>query len=456
MTGFEMEKQVKDYIRLHDMIKKGEHILVGVSGGADSVCLLRIFVSLRQEWNITVTAVHINHGIRGPEADEDEKFVQKLCSDWEIPCLSFACDVPALAQKKGMSLEEAGRYVRYQIFEQQIRMVGANKVAVAHHRDDNEETILLHLFRGSGLKGLRGIEPVRGNIIRPLLCLTRKELEAYLEEKGILWRVDSTNLSEDYMRNKIRLNILPYLKNEVEPAIGRHFVNSGLIFGEIDEYLTNTAVAFLEENALITEEEFVFPLEKLKSTPIAILRYVLQLSLERLAKSRKDISFVHIENMVQLLNKRVGKTVDLPYKIQAEIGYDSFTIRKRKEKCELITEYKMVTTIFPNKKEKIPKNGYTNWFDYDKIKGTIQLRTRKQGDTLQVLQSGGSKKLKDYMIDAKIPREIRDQIPVVAVENDILWVVGYRMSEAYKVTDKTNTILQIEIRKEETNDGYKD
>ena len=203
-----MLERVRAYAEKYQMIRPGDRIVAGISGGADSVCLLFLLRELCREKGAGLFAVHVNHGLRGAEAGEDEAYVRKLCGELKVPLRVFSFDVRGRAREEHLTLEEAGRLCRYEAFEEEAERIGGTRIAVAHHAGDQAETVLFQLFRGSGLKGLAGIRPVRDNVIRPLLCTGREEIEAWLTERGIEWRTDSTNLTTDYTRNRIRGEIL--------------------------------------------------------------------------------------------------------------------------------------------------------------------------------------------------------------------------------------------------------
>ena len=209
-----LEKQVKEYCDRHQMLERGDRVVLGVSGGADSVCLLFVLLALRRELDLQLHVVHVNHGIR-IEAGEDAAYVSALCEAHQVPFYLYEKDIPALAKEWSCSEEEAGRRVRYEAFEEVLRQQCCQKIAVAHNSNDRAETMLFHLFRGTGLTGLAGIRPVRGQIIRPLLCVDRAQIETYLTEKQISYRHDATNDCDDYTRNKIRHHILPYAEQEI-------------------------------------------------------------------------------------------------------------------------------------------------------------------------------------------------------------------------------------------------
>ena len=248
-----LKEKVLSYIRTHNMLAPGQRVVAGLSGGADSVCLLSLLADLREEYSLELRAVHVHHGLRGEEADRDAAFSRELCRSLGVPFSLAFVNVKEEAGKRRISEEEAGRILRYQVFEreagrweQELRRektaepAGSQpesvKIAVAHHGDDSAETILYQLFRGSGLKGLSGIPPARGNIIRPLLCAERREIIAYLEEKGLPFVTDSTNLENDYARNKIRNQILPMAVQEINQGAADHIRRAGELIGEADRF----------------------------------------------------------------------------------------------------------------------------------------------------------------------------------------------------------------------------
>ncbi len=457
-----MRAQVEAYMREHQMLDGADCVIAGVSGGADSVCLLWILKELEKRWGFSLTAVHVHHGIRGEEADEDEAYVQSLCRQWGISCRCIHVDVPHLARQENMTLEEAGRKARYDAFEAAEAQSGSARIAVAHHRDDNIETILMNLFRGSGLKGISGMEPMRGNVIRPLLCVRRSQIEAFLRQEGIAWRTDSTNLQTEYTRNKIRHTFLPMLE-EAFPSAGEHLLRTAQLAGEAGRWIAGEACTFLEKNSAPCESGIQIDRAALQEQHPALQKEIVRQALVKSGVGLKDISGRHIEEICLLAGKGVGKSVSLPGKCEAKNGYETMRLgirqEKRSAKCE---SFRMEVRQFPYKKTvKFPENRYTKWFDYDTITDTIVLRTRKTGDRIQV-HPNGSKKLKDYMIDVKIPREQRDQIPIVAAGNQVLWVVGYRISEAFQVKSGTKQIIQITLISENQeekgglNDGRSD
>ncbi len=435
---------VKHLIEQYHMLQKGDSVVIGVSGGADSVCLLHILWKLQAEYCLRLLAVHIHHGIRGKEADEDAAFTEELCRERNVEYRLIKKNVPKLASEQGISEEEAGRLVRYETFYQICEQEGYRKIAVAHHQNDNAETIMWNFLRGSGLRGLAGMEPVRGMLIRPLLEVKRSQIEQWMQQEKIPWRNDSTNETVDYTRNKLRHQLLPWIEQNLVAGFCQRITNNTRIFYDTDEYLKNEAQKWMQEYAFHQQNESSFPRKKWDELHPALKRYVIRSEIDGLTGSLKDLTAEHVEAVLRL--KGTGKQLDLPAGMKVWIDYEAIHIGKKQKMDIFYPNLEMNYCCFPYEKgQKIIQNVYTKWFDYDKIKVGFQLRTRKTGDRIQVLSEHGSKKLKDYMIDAKIPREIRDHIPLVADGADVMWVVGYRINEAYKITDETKTVLQIQL-----------
>ena len=466
-----MLKKVRDYMREHEMTAPGDAVIVALSGGADSVCLLTVLKQLATP-EFLLRAVHVHHGIRGAEADRDEAFAQKLCESLSVPLCVAYCHVPAYAAEHGLSEEEAGRILRYQVlekeagkWEQELPAGSRVKIALAHHRDDNAETILHHLLRGSGLTGLAGIRPVQGRRIRPLLCVGREEIRAYLEAGHISWCEDSTNQSPDYTRNRIRSQVLPLLKTAVNEQAEEHILQAGQIIGQADAYLRQQAEEIWQEAVCGREEDLAaIPLTAFARQPEILKTYLIRHMLDQLHPGWKDIGSRHFTAIAELAGKPVGSRLDLPGGLMARTGYETLEIvRKTEREVSVKTESgadgeihgrqtvpELHMTVFSRQKDQeIPKNQYTKWFDYDKIKGTLSVRTRRTGDYL-ILPSGGSKTIARYMIDEKIPKEKREKILLLTEGSHVLWVVGFRISEYYKIEEHTENILQV------TCDGGKD
>lgn len=450
-----MYKRILDYIRQNHLLVYGDRVVIALSGGADSVCLLVVLKELKEELGIELKSVHVHHGIRGAEADRDCAYARELSERLLVPFVCHYVDAPAYGREHNMSLEEAGRHLRYEIFEKERISFGGTKIAVAHHGDDQAETILYHLFRGSGLKGLGGIRPLRDTIVRPLLCVRRNEILAYLEEKGICYCEDSTNALTDYARNRLRLELLPAIEREINQRAIDNILHAGAMAAQADAYLESQAGSILKAHGMRQEDETgVITACGIKSAVLMaeaeiVRSYIIRAMINAVSGSMKDMGCVHVESVAALLFGPSGRQVDLPYSLCAQRGTEELWIKKKKkgrkvDNQEAFPLPELEFLVFPYKKgQEIPKNGYTKWFDYDKIKCALSVRHRQTGDYI-TLSGGGRKSVKAYMIDEKIPREERGSIPLVADGSHILWIIGYRISEYYKITDDTHTVIQIQ------------
>lgn len=464
-------EKVSEYMQQYHMVEQGQKVVVGVSGGADSMGLFCVLSELAEYFHITLAVVHINHGIRGKAADDDQSFVEKTCKNQNIPCYSFHVDLKRFAKKEGMSQEEAGRYYRYQCFEKVRKEIGAHRIAVAHQQNDASETVLFNLFRGTGLRGLSGIPPVRDVIIRPLLCADRSEIETYLREKDVAWRTDETNLTDEYTRNKIRNQILPYVEEHINPSAGQHIQETAGLLKDISDYLDRQGEEAFDRCARVSCQLVCSIHEaSFRELDIVIQREVIRRAIGVTAGQLKDVDKEHVEMVRVLMDKHVGRRCHLPYQLQAVRTYEGISIKKETQEVSERAEAICIDVKAPGKyplpgpemeielsikeaiqNEEIPINRYTKWFDYDRIKNGLTVRTRENGDFITLDSQGHRKLLKRWMIDEKIPREEREQMLLLADGNHILWIMGYRISDYYKVSDMTKNVLVTRIKGEKSN-----
>jgi len=450
-----MQSKVWQTIEKYHMCPQGAHIVVGVSGGADSMALLHLLNGFAGEQGWSITAVHVHHGLRGEEADKDRNFVQEICTEWKIPCKVYYFDVAKEAKARGLGTEEAGRLLRYEAFEQERQ---GGMIAVAHNKNDQGETVLMRLCRGAGVSGLTGIRPVREFIIRPLLFCTRKEIEEYCQDKGLSYCEDSTNRENNYTRNRIRNQVLPLLE-EIYPKATEHIAQTAEIMTEEEEFLQEQArVLFIRALKKSDENEIVLDAECLKSMHRAMGKRVLAMAFDAL-EGKKDIGSVHYELLVGLLGQESGKSLYLPNHIIAELSYGALILKKVREMSShfsyplplnqeiYVPEAKLFvgTYLCTKKRTQKSQDSCTKVFDYDKIGCALFCRTRQNGDRLAI--KNGRKKLKDFLIDEKIPREERDRLPLIATEDDVLWVVNQRVSAAYLPDENTKKFLTVQIRR---------
>ncbi len=473
MRTEEIFYRVKKYITKQQMIVPGDTVLVGVSGGADSVCLLSVLWELSKQIDFRLLVMHVHHGVR-EEADEDAAYVEALCREMSVPFYYKKVDMYAYAKEKGISPEEAGRQLRYQAFAEVLPET-SYKIAVAHNKNDRAETMLFHLCRGSGLTGLCGIRPIRGNIIRPLLCLERTEIEAYLKEKEIAFCIDHTNEEDTYTRNKIRHHMLPYAEAEICQNVVAHMGDTADILMQAEDYIQKqTKLAFVRCCMEQAPQHFIMDTLLFQKEDLYIQQRILLSVMEELTPHRKDITKEHIEALLSLIGKEGSKQLSLPYDLCAYKEYNKLHMCLEKEfqstldvttdnwqiqipvtipgEVEVpglgVMEFTFLSEedFFYKKGQIIPEKTYTKWFDYDKITRTLVVRTRKTGDYLTIDKEMKRKSVKDYMINEKIPKTKRNQLFLLAEDEHILWVPGFRISQYYKVSKDTKRILQVRIR----------
>ncbi len=459
-----MIDRVFQYIRQYHMVDPGDVIITGVSGGADSVCLLFVLQKLAERLGVTIEVVHVNHGIRA-EAGEDAEFVRGLCDQLGVPFHLFSVDVEARAREEKCSTEEMGRKLRYEAFQ---KVLGSRKgkIAVAHNSNDRAETMLFHLFRGTGLAGACGIRPVQGSVIRPLLFLERKEIEQWLGQQGISFCTDRTNLEDDYTRNRIRHHILTYAEQEIAHGVVASMNRAAVQLQEADEYIMRQTGEALERCCIYSEEHqaAALKIDSLLHEDPYIRKYLLFQVICQVAGRKKDITEAHVLSVCGLLQGEGNKEVMLPYQLRAVRRYGWLRIEKRvakkemsqEEYPELLVEIPSVIPVpglgevefqvFPSRKTQIiPQKTYTKWFDYDKITASLFLRPRKPGDYLTINQQMGHKSLQDYLVDQKIPKENRNSLYVLAMDHHVVWVPGLRISEYFKISEHTENILQVRV-----------
>jgi tRNA(Ile)-lysidine synthase len=463
-----MIDKVISTIKRYKMIKENDKIVMGVSGGPDSLCMLDILYNLKDLFNLKLYVVHVNHLIRGEEARRDAQFVENICCKLKLPFFLFEKDVKKIAKEMGYSEEEAGRYVRYQAFEEVLKEVKGNKIAVAHNKNDVVETVFLNLIRGAGMTGLIGIKPVNGNIIRPLIEIERKEIEIYLKEKGLKPAIDFTNYEDLYKRNKVRLKLIPFINETFEVDIIKNIYRMAKIILEENDYLEKECEKIFNEVCYFNQEEIFADIEKLRVQHPAIQRRLVRLMYQKLKGDIYGLEYIHVEDVLSLLDKPTSSKIDLPFEIEALKSYNNLIMRKVKQKevktfwaklnipgitnIDGIGQFK-TTVLGIEEVKKLDIGKYTKFFDYDKIQKDVVIRNRQAGDVFSPLNMGGSKKLKEFFVDEKIPREIRSSIPLLAIGNEIVWVVGYRMSDKFKVDKNTKKVLVIEYTKEENKKG---
>lgn len=425
-----MINKVLDAIKKFSLLQKGDDVTIALSGGADSVSLLYALLSIKDELGITVNAAHLNHLIRGDEAERDQKFVTDLCEKLGVTLFCEKADVPKIAKENGISLELAARQVRYEFLER----VATGKVATAHTASDNLETMIFNLVRGTSLKGLCGIPTKRGIFIRPLILCTRQNVEDYCKQNNLSFVTDSTNLCDDYSRNKIRHNVIPVLKG----------INSSA-----EESALRTSQSLMEDNSYLENisEEILFKNLCDNGLSVKDCENIAPAIFKRVIKRNFEILFPevmldsrHINDIYSICLCGVGK-INLPSNVYAVVknGYLSYEDEEIKNTVNFavkVTENENVNNLFSN-----------NVIDCDKIIGKWILRTRTVGDEIRLHKRGVTKTLKKLFTENKVPNELRDKIPVIADEKGVIWVYGMGVCERVAVTKNTRKILEVEVQK---------
>lgn len=475
-------KKVEETIKKYSMLSEGDSVLIGLSGGPDSVCLSIVLNELKNDFNLSLHAVYVDHGLRPDEVKNEIKFCRDFCGSSGISFSSKSVDVKRYAKDRKLNRQEAARELRYSAFEKIASETGTTRIALAHNADDQAETFLMRLLRGSGPKGLSGIPPVRRaegrslTIIRPLIETEKKEIEEFLavnsslitRHSSLSFMVDSSNLQTDYFRNWMRQNIIPGLKKQ-NPSLIKTICRSADVLREEDAYLetvvNKTLMRLISRKSSDTVELFLVPLETMEK---AVLRRALRKVIEETG-SLRGINFTHLDDIINLVKEgRAGDRLHLPKKIRVIKEYSTLKITSAEPvkiaeyelqpPCEVaIREAGIVIKALFEKKIEDSGNGRSSvLLDAGGMKFPLKVRPRADGDFFYPSGLGKKKKLQDFFVDEKIPRDERDRIPVVLSGNDIVWISGYRADERFRVTDRTEKYLRFIISKFRSRDTEAD
>lgn len=453
-------------IESYKLFKEGENILIGVSGGHDSVVLLHILKDIAKDKGYKLHIAHINHGVRGEEADGDEEYVRKLAETYGIPFYVKKADMNRYAKERNLSSEEAGREIRYSFFREILKTeLKTGKIAVAHNKNDQAETLIMRIMRGTGIDGLKGMDFANGDVARPLLDVSRTEIEKYCEEHGLEPRVDRTNLENIYSRNKVRLELIPYIEDNFNPNITETLCRMSEVMRRDSDFLQDTAVKAYESVVLCEKNDaIVLDNEKFKLLDTAIKYRVARMAIFKLAGDLEGIEEKHIRILAEFSEvSKTGKNIDLIKGIRAKITYGELSIEKSEKKSVIRYNYKVevgeslelkeLGSTLNSKVVEIDsfegesKETYSACFDYDQISGDIFIRNRLPGDKVKFLGMNGRKKLKDYFIDEKIPQVEREMTPLIEIDGEIAWIVGNRVTGKAKITANTKRVLLLEYLK---------
>lgn len=466
----ELLEKVNSWADKNNVLRPNTLVIAGVSGGADSVCLLHVFTMLSKSRSFSVAAVHINHMLRGAESDGDEKFVKTICEKWGITIRVFREDVGMFSYENKYSIEEAGRILRYKRLNQVLEETDAQHIAVAHHSGDQAETVFLNLLRGAGLDGLSGMPAVSDRIIRPLLMVGKNEIEEYMKRNGLVYRTDSSNYDNIYLRNAIRNDIFPAIQKQtgvnIIPSLTRASTHLKTDKDFLDQF---TKEKFGSVLLYESKKKIVLRRSELIKLHPAISTRIIRMVWKKVTGSSKGLESIHVMIALDIASKSGNKTAVLPKGVRVAAEYDNIDISRNAEgeapktfsisilvpsSIDLPNEEIRIETKLYSKEqyirefgriEKEKESSLTQLFDYDRIKKGINIRSRRPGDIFFPYKGSGTKKLKDFLIDIKVPRNKRDTVPLLAEDKNIIWVIGFRTSEKYRITQSTKVILCVNI-----------
>lgn len=457
-----MIKKVKQTIKKYDLLKKGERVIVALSGGPDSTALLTVLASIAGEMNLELFVAHFNHGLRGKESDFDEQYSRRLAR--KLGLVFCAGKLNKKNRAKGISPEDFYRRQRYAFLEKTAAKYRAQKIALGHHRNDQAETVLLNLLRGSGLEGLRGIQPKRDEIIiRPLLEVSRKEIMAYLNTSDIEYRQDSSNKNIKYLRNQIRAELIPYLREKYNPKIEENLSRMAEILRNEDEFIKKQVTGSLRKVFIQKDANRVaLKLNVINKLDPAIRWRLFKTVLEEFSSDKNGVSYLHVKSLdgMAAQNRESGKKIILPMKVEARKEYQVLILEKQNSpKKNLKYEYVLsvpgsifikelnVTIIAKRiRKDKIDSAAEnTLYMDLDSIQPPLIVRNRREGDWFQPLGMVGRQKIKKYFIDQKVSRGRRDEMILLVDDLSVIAVEKMRLDERVKITVNTKKVLAIEM-----------
>ncbi|MBW2569266.1 MAG: tRNA lysidine(34) synthetase TilS [Deltaproteobacteria bacterium] len=476
---------VKQTIKKHGMFQQGDSVLVCVSGGSDSVTLLHILHKLATEFSLRLGVAHLNHGLRQKDSDNDAKFVASLARELNLPCYISKEDVLKFQRRHKLSMEEAARRVRYAFYNKVAKKNRFNKIALGHNSNDNAELILMYLFRGSGPLGISGIPPVRNTenqsvqIVRPLIMATKSEISGFLEEKELKYVFDTSNLNTKYLRNRIRHNLIPSLKESYNPEIIKTLNRLASIIRIEEEWIEEIIEPVFKKTVLDTKnDKITLSVPTINKTHIAARRRIIRRAIAIIKGDLRRITFTHIDSIITLMeSKSIYNCLDLPDRIRVELNKDVLSLSKEKKRLrdlnvrsgkirEVSFEYSILK---PGGKSELifikelglylkftkidtdhPPDTYcaghnVAFFDMDALSFPLVIRTFQAGDRFNPLGITGSQKVKKFLINNKIPKMERFRYPILLSKGKIIWVVGLRIADFVKVKPSTKIVLKTEL-----------
>ena len=456
-------EKVETFLNQHHLISSGNHLLVAVSGGVDSVVLLHVLFQLKEKYQLKIEVIHLNHGIRGKEADRDVKFVRQLANQYELSVVVDNVNAPGFSKGQSLSLEQGARILRYRFFEQILQKTGADWVVLGHQADDQVETVLDHFMRGSGIKGLCGMVAQREKYLRPLLTVTRKEIETYADEHSLDYIIDSTNKMLKYRRNRIRHELIPHLKKFFNPGINSVILRTASIANEVEEYLYSQAEKALQQCLInFKKNKIILDIDSFLNYFNIIQKYILFEILAHWQLNRGLLTEKKIDQVLKLTQARKsGKQFFLNSEISVLIDKNLLVFLKGKPSEFEFEIEKNVTYSLPESElafiaenvnaDCLPKNFSSDlsveYIDSEKIKGKLKIRNFRKGDRFRPLNMKGNKKVSDFFSDKKVPLHLRNEIPILICETGIIWIIGYQIDDHYKICGSSKAFLKLQIKK---------
>lgn len=444
-------------IRDHNLIEENDKILVGFSGGKDSSALLHLLMTLSKSYKIQIAIGHFNHKVRGDEANRDEEFCRQVGKDYSIDFFSDSYNMDNYAKENKISKEEAGRILRKNFFNRILREEGYNKIALAHNMDDQAETILMRIIRGTGLDGLKGIEYKSGSIIRPILDISKSEIEEYINKEKISYVEDSTNKENDYNRNKIRNLLIPEIENNYNPNFKEALINLSNLAVEDSEFLDSYTEDTYKGLSNKGEDSTVISLDAFNRQSLPIKRRLIRRVFLLENGNINNLSFKNVEDINNLSQGPTGKAIENVNGLRIRTSYNDLIFEKNKKNNDnepnlLYTNLNKGINIINDNLSlsiedsiEISQSLSEITIPKDLITGSLVLRNRKEGDKLRPLGLNGTKKLKDIFIDKKIPRDKRDNYYILSDEERIYWVLGLVKSEDTRMKSSKDQYIKIKI-----------
>ena len=455
--SYRFDSKVYRTICDHGLIINGDHVGIGVSGGKDSMALLESLLNMKKYFpDVRLSVLHFEHGLRGEESEKDMDFVVSYCRQKDIPCFYERADVSSYAEKNGLNLEDAARTLRYSFFERCSEKYHIDKIAVAHHMNDNAETFLFSLLRGAGTRGLKHMSYISGMIIRPLLDVTRTDIEMYIKANQIPFREDSTNADIRYSRNYIRQVIVPSLENINPNAVEQIAIASSILTEEHD-YIRKQASALFDELASADEDRsIIFRLNDLFPLHSVLIKSLISMAAYRLVPELRDLTSDHLQTIAGFVkDRKANASYMLPYGLTAYTTYDLLIITSKMYK---IDEVQPIAVSIPvtegtgfilsitdaDRPERFPaKDSCIQFIDGKKLPSDLVIRTRRDGDVFHPLSLGGTQKLKKWFIDHRISSAERDRQLLLCDGNEVLWIIGHAISDRLKIDDDTERVKKI-------------